>query len=249
MINLFREIWMRLACICYWQRRNARFFVILGAPGSGKGTISTLLSDETEKHDGVRLPVLVTGNLVRREIADKTPFGVKWAPVVKSGGFIPDNEIMKLLHTELKKPEYFNGAILDGLPRTVGQARKLRRMLMWWGNRVNRVVLLDASDNDLLVRLEGRRTCSKKTCGKTYHTSFNPPKVEGKCNVCGSELTVRDDDKPEVVRERQRLYKEASRKLLHFYELNGQLTRVVTSNTRSVDEVLKDVVFTIEQFD
>jgi adenylate kinase len=248
-MNLFREIWMRLARLCFWKRRDARFFVILGAPGSGKGTISALLSQEVERLEGVTLPLLITGNLVRREIEDKTPIGLKWGPVVKAGGMIPDRVIMQLVKRELNKPEYYNGAILDGIPRTVGQARMIRRMLMWWGNKINRVVLLDATEEDLLVRLAGRRTCSNKSCGKTYHTAFNPPKVEDVCNACGSALIVRDDDKPEVVKERLKVYAKASGKLLRFYELSGLLTRVITSNTRSVEEVTKDVLFTIEQFD
>lgn len=259
-MNLLREIWMRVAQLFYWKRRNARFFVILGAPGSGKGTISALLVKLIEALEGMPLPLLITGDLVRREIDEGTPFGKKWGEFSKGGGIIPDREIMKLVKRELKKPEYFNGAILDGIPRTVGQARMLRRMLMWWGNKINRVVLLDATEEDLLVRLAGRRVClnvietndsppQKKKCGKGYHTLFNPPKVEGVCDSCGGALSIRDDDKPEVVKKRLTLYKELSGKLLRFYELSGLLTRVITNNVKTTDEVAKDVLFTIEQFD
>lgn len=249
MLNLFREICMRLARICYPKRRNARFFVILGAPGAGKGTISQLLSDETLKHDGVRLPVLVTGDIFRRHIAEGTAIGLKWGPVVKSGGLVPDKVVMKLVKQELQKPEYINGAILDGIPRTIRQARILRRMLMWWGNKVNRVVLLDAKNEDLEVRLTGRRTCTGKNCGKSFHTEFNPPKVPDVCNYCGSPLGIRNDDKPEVVRDRLKIFDKTSKGLLRFYNYHGLLTRVPTNNKRTVQEVLLDVLFTIEQFD
>ncbi len=249
MLNLFREICMRVARLWYWKRRHARFFIILGAPGAGKGTISQLLSEETLKHDNVKIPVLVMGDIFRNHIREGTPIGVKWGPVVKSGGLVPDRVVMKLLKHELKKPEYINGAILDGIPRAIGQARGLRRMLMWWGNKVNRVVLLDAEEKDLIVRISGRRTCPKKGCGKNFHIEFNPPRVENVCDSCGSGLVIRDDAKPAVVAERLRIFAETSKALLRFYDSNGQLTKVVTNNTRSVQEVLLDVLFTIEQFD
>lgn len=237
---LAREIWMRLARLIYWPRRDARFIVILGAPGAGKGTISSMLSEKTG------LPHLNMGNLFRREIANNTAIGKKWGPVVKAGRLVPDKVSLKLLRAELCKHEYCKGAILDGFPRTLGQARRLRSMLTWWGNKVNRVVLLDVSVEDVLERLSQRKSCA---CGKTYHATMSPPKVANTCDACGKPLFTRDDDKPEVVRERMRVFDNTFGPLCDFYEAAGLLTRVETNNTKSTQDVLTDVVFTIEEFD
>jgi adenylate kinase len=236
-------MWMRFARLLFWKRSEARFVVILGAPGAGKGTIASRLKER------LGLPHLQTGHLIRAEIASGSELGKELAPLVASGAFVDDEVVMQLLRRELASPNYVHGAILDGIPRTMNQARMLRRMLMLWGNRVNRVVMLDVDEEDVVERLTHRRTCSNKSCGASYHLKFAPSTKEGVCDRCGHELISRADDKPEVIRERMRVFHETFGPLCDFYDQSNQLTRVVTNNERSVDEVLRDVIFTIEQFD
>ena len=241
--NLAREMWMRLARIVFFNRSQARFVVILGGPGAGKDTIAERLKER------LGLPHLTTGSLLRAEIASGSDLGKEIEPLVHSGKFVDDATVMKLVRRELAKPAYKHGAILNGIPRTLEQAIQLRSLLLWWGNKVNRVVMLDVAADDVLERLSLRRTCSNKTCGKTYHLKFAPTVREGVCDKCNHELHSRHDDKPEVIQERLRVFRETFQPLARFYEQNSQLTRVVGDNKKNVDEVLKDVIFTIEQFD
>jgi adenylate kinase len=195
-INLFFETWIRLAGLFHRDRLGARFIVLLGGPGAGKGTLAAKLAPK------LGLPHLNMGNILRREIAEQTDIGRKWGPAIKAGQLVPDSVIHKLLKRELAKSMYNDGAVLDGIPRTAAQAKRLRRLLASLGNRIEAVVLLDVSREDLLERLALRRTCTNSSCARSYHLKFMPPKVENKCDVCGSALMQRDDEKPAAVETR-----------------------------------------------
>ena len=234
---------MRLARIVFFNRSQARFVVILGGPGFGKDTVAERLKER------LGLPVLTTGSLLRAAIASGSALGQEIAPLVNSGKFVEDAVIMRLVREELAKPEYSHGAILNGIPRTLSQANALRSQLTWWGNKVNRVVMLEVCDEDVMERLSLRRICSNKGCNKSYHLKFAPPAKEGVCDSCKSELQTRKDDDPDVVRERLRVFNETFGPLRQFYQQNSLLTCVRSDNKKSVEEVVKDVIFTIEQFD
>ncbi len=242
-LNFLREVWIRIARVIFWKRNESRYIVLLGAPGAGKGTIAGMLKEK------LGLPQLQTGQLIRAEIESGSPLGKSLAPLVASGAYISDKIIIRLFQKELQKPEYVNGAILDGIPRTVIQARALRRKLLFWGNKVNRVILLDVPEEDVVERILLRRTCSNKNCGASFHMKFAPPSKEDTCDHCGSSLKKRSDDNETTIRERMRVFKLSSGPVCEFYRKSKLLTVVKTSNQRSPEEVLRDVIFTIEEFD
>lgn len=242
-INLMRELWMRIARLVFWKRSEARYVVLLGGPGAGKGTVASRLKER------LGLPHLQTGQLIRAEIQSGSSLGAELAPLVSSGQLVPDHIVMQLLRRELSGPDYVHGAILDGIPRTVNQARALRGMLLFWGNRVNRVVFLEVDEADVIERLAYRRICSNKSCGASFHTKFAPSRAGNSCDRCSSPLLKRSDDEPEVIRERLKVFAETFGPLESFYQENKLLTRVSTNNSRPLEDVLKDVIFTIEEFD
>ncbi len=240
-INLVGEVFLALARLAFPWRAKARYIVMLGGPGTGKGTMTELLEPRTG------LKKLGTGALVRAYI--ETRRGRKWAAHVKGGGLLPTWIILWLVFKELRKPKYDNGAILDGVPRTRWQAFCLRLMLAFWGHRFGDAVLLEVPEADIVERLALRRTCKNKACNKTYHIKFNPPKKEGVCDKCGSELEQRADDHPDSVKERLRLFSATSGPLNAYFEEMGILHRITSTNDRSVDQVLEDVYFSLEESD
>ena len=240
-MNILLNLYTRLARVVFRRRRNALYIVLLGGPGAGKGTMATLLSQK------LGLPHLNMGAIFRREIEAKTAIGLKWGPVIKSGKLCPDHVVMGLLKRELKKPEYNHGAILDGIPRTVGQSRLLKRALFIWGVKVSRALFIDVPLPDMIERLSLRRTCSNKSCGQSFHIKFKPPKVDGVCDACGSPLTQRDDDKPEVVEERMREFERTFAELRGDFESQGILSTVESTNKVSIDEVCQRILFVLEE--
>ncbi|WP_299438008.1 adenylate kinase [uncultured Rhodospira sp.] len=212
---------------------EARRIVLLGPPGGGKGTQAKRL--ET-KHGWCQLS---TGDILRKAIADGTPLGQRVKAILDAGKLVSDDEIMGVIGERLEQPDCAaNGFILDGVPRTLGQAEALERLLAEKGTPLDAVVEVRVPDEMLMERITGRFFCA--ACKANYHDSFHRPKVEGVCDHCGStEFIRRSDDSPETVKDRLASYHEQTEPLLPFYEERGLLKLV--DGTRSMDEVTAEM--------
>lgn len=188
--------------------------IFLGAPGAGKGTQAEIVSE----HFGI--PTISTGAIIRQAIKDGTPVGIAAKTYIDNGALVPDDVVIAIIRERLAAPDCVKGFILDGFPRTVPQAEALDRM----GIRPDRVISLEVADGVIIDRMGGRRVCGD--CGATYHTVSLPPKTEGVCDKCGAALSVRRDDKAEVVRDRLRVYHETTEPLKDFYASIGLLVSV-----------------------
>jgi adenylate kinase len=192
--------------------------ILLGPPGSGKGTQGERLQED------FRLPYYATGDILRAAVADETELGRTAKEYMDRGDLVPDEVIIGVIVERVEGSEAADGFILDGFPRTVGQAEALGEEMDGLGRSVTAAVLIDVSDEAVIRRLGGRRTCAKN--GHIFHVDFDPPKNDDVCDVCGSRLIVRDDDKPEVIRHRLETYHEKTKPLVDFYEDRGVLKRV-----------------------
>jgi adenylate kinase len=214
--------------------------VLLGPPGSGKGTQGERLNAD------LRLPYYATGDILRGAVRDETPLGKSAKEYMDRGDLVPDEVIVGVIVEALGSEEAANGFILDGFPRTTPQAEALDAKLGELGKAVSAVLLIDVTDDEVVRRLGGRRTCEAE--GHVYHVDFNPPKVEGVCDVDGSPLIVRDDDQPDVIRKRLATYHEKTEPLVDYYESKGVLKRV--AGERGPDEVtaeLRDLLGTLSR--
>jgi len=226
--------------LIYWRRRNARYVIILGGPGAGKGTMANRLAP------ALGLPKLSMGDAFRREHAAGTEVGLKAWPYVSTGKLVPDELTTPVLVTELDQPKYINGTIIDGLPRTFPQAVFLDGHLDGWGLEVERVIMLDVPEADLIERLSHRRTCSNKLCGRTYHLVMQPPAEAGKCDACGHALYQREDDNPEAIRERLAIFAVESKPIRDYYKAKGLLTNVQSTNAKGIDAVFAEVLSAVK---
>ena len=201
--------------------------VLLGPPGAGKGTQAVRLAD----HFGV--PRISTGDILRRQVADKTELGRKAATYVRSGKLVPDALVIEMVRKRLHEKDAKKGFILDGFPRTREQAQALDRMA-----KLDRALLLFLDPEDLIKRSSGRRIC--KDCEAVYHVLMNAPKKPGVCDQCGGPLITRDDDKEETVRHRIRVYEEQTSPLVAYYKEKGLLVQVYGSGL--IDEVFERTI-------
>jgi len=190
----------------------------LGPPGSGKGTQGERLQEE------LRLPYYATGDILRAAVRDETELGRSAKEYMDRGDLVPDEVIVGAIGERIDSSEAADGFILDGFPRTVPQAEALDEKLTELGRDLTAVLLIDASDEEVVRRLGGRRTCVEN--GHVFHVEFNPPAKEGVCDVDGSELIVRDDDEPEVIRHRLETYHEKTEPLIEFYDGRSLLRRI-----------------------
>jgi adenylate kinase len=205
--------------------------IFLGAPGAGKGTQARNLAAEW----GV--PQVATGDMLREAVAAKTPLGLEAKRYMDSGGLVPDDVVIGLVEERLARPDAAPGFVLDGFPRTAGQAQALDAMLKRRGQSLDRVVFLDVGREELLRRLTGRRTCGQ--CGTAYHLVSAPPKTPGRCDRCGGELIQRSDDTREAVANRLDVYQTQTEPLLAYYRERGLLAPVPGEG--AMDRVAADI--------
>ncbi len=201
--------------------------VLLGPPGSGKGTQGERLQED------FHLPYYATGEILRAAVRDETDLGREAKEYMERGDLVPDEVIVGVIGERIAQREAADGFILDGFPRTTGQADSLDEKLDELGRRLTAAILMDVDADEVVRRLGGRRTCVKE--GHVFHIEFDPPKNEGVCDVCGSRLVVRDDDKPEVIRHRLDQYHSKTEPLISRYESAGLLRRV--AGNRPPEEV------------
>lgn len=185
------------------------YLVLLGPPGAGKGTQAERLQEE------LKLPHVASGDLFRENIGNKTELGLLARGYIDLGQLVPDDVTNAMVRDRLQRPDCDQGAILDGFPRTQPQAESLDTMLADMGRKLDGVLYIAVPDEELVRRLSGRWIC--RQCQTPYHTTFSPPAREGVCDACGGELYQRDDDKPETVRSRLKVYHQQTAPLINYY--------------------------------
>jgi adenylate kinase len=205
--------------------------VLLGPPGSGKGTQGERLQED------LRLPYYATGDILRGAVREQTELGRTAKQYMDAGDLVPDDVIVGVIAARIDSEEARDGFILDGFPRTMPQAEALDSKLEELGRGVTAVLLIDASDDEVVRRLGGRRTCVEN--GHVFHVEFNPSEQEGVCDIDGSELIVRDDDKPEVIRKRLETYHAKTEPLVDYYDQRSVLRRI--EGSAPPDEVAEEI--------
>jgi len=210
--------------------------VLLGAPGSGKGTQAKKLIDRYS------IPEISTGDILRKAVADGMPLGRDAKVFMAKGELVPDNIVLGLVHARLKKEDCRQGYIIDGFPRNEAQAVALDKMLSAIGAPLTVAVSIDVDNNELIKRMTGRRTC--KSCGQLYNVYFLPPKKEGVCDKCGGGFFQRDDDKEETIKKRLDVYEAQKIPLIEYYTKKGILKSI--TGTGSVYDIFKNVCAALE---
>ena len=206
--------------------------IMLGAPGAGKGTQAKMIA---EKYN---IPHISTGYIFRANIKNGTELGKKAKSYMDKGQLVPDELTLDLIMDRFKEDDCKNGYVLDGFPRTIPQAEALDTALKANGEKVDFAIDVDVPDENIVKRMGGRRACVN--CGATYHIVYSPTKVEGKCDKCGEELIVRDDDKPETVLSRLEVYHNQTQPLIDYYNKQGILKTV--DGTVDMKDVFKAIV-------
>ncbi len=210
--------------------------IMLGAPGAGKGTQAKKIA---EKYG---IPHISTGDIFRANLKAGTPLGLKAKEYMDKGALVPDSLTLELIMDRFANPDCANGYVLDGFPRTIPQAEALTEALKKNNDEVDYAIDVDVPDEVIVNRMSGRRACVN--CGATYHIVFNAPKVEGKCDTCGADLILRNDDKPETVQNRLSVYHEQTQPLIDYYNGFGKLRSV--DGTKEMSEVFDAIVGILE---
>lgn len=209
------------------------YIVMLGAPGTGKGTIGKILSED------MKLTHISTGDIFREQINKKTDLGKKIEGYIANGALVPDDVVIETVEARLLEDDVKNGAILDGFPRTAAQAEALKTFLLKNNPTQKRIAIeLNVPDDEIIKRIVNRVTCSNKSCGAIYNLDTRPPKQSGICDICGSELKKRADDNEETVRKRLVVYHENAEELLEFYRKNNALYSIYP---KQLDEAVASI--------
>ena len=206
--------------------------IMLGAPGAGKGTQAKMIADK------YGIPHVSTGDIFRANIKNGTELGKEAKKYMDQGLLVPDELTVKILLDRVAQPDCENGYVLDGFPRTIPQAEVLDKALAELSDKIDYAINVDVPDENIISRMSGRRACLN--CGATYHLVTIPPKQEGICDKCGSELVLRDDDKPETVAKRLEVYHNQTKPLIEYYEKQGHLA--VVDGTKGMEEVFADIL-------
>lgn len=220
------------------------YLIMLGAQGTGKGTVAGILSQKTG------WPQISTGDIFRKHIAENTELGIKANEYISKGNLVPDEITVPMVKERLNQEDAKNGAILDGFPRTVEQAEKLEEILAEKGKKVDLVINLTTPRDEIITRILNRRVCSNQECKATYNLTMHPSKVPGICDKCGSKLVQREDDSDEnAIKQRLEIYDEKTSPLIDFYtERNVLLTEEVSERINRLgkdvaDDVLERIKF------
>ena len=206
--------------------------IMLGAPGAGKGTQAKKIAAQYS------IPHISTGDIFRANIKNNTELGQKAKTYMDKGELVPDSLVVDLIMDRFKEADCANGYVLDGFPRTIPQAEALDNALKANGEKVDFAINVEVPDENIINRMSGRRACVG--CGATYHIKYNPTKVEGVCDACGEKLILRDDDKPETVKNRLSVYHEQTQPLIEYYTGKGVLKEV--DGTQPMDDVFAAIV-------
>lgn len=220
------------------------YIIMLGAPGSGKGTTAKVLADRTN------LPHISTGDMFREQIKKDTELGKLANSYISQGNLVPDEVTINIVKDRLDWEDAKNGVILDGFPRTIKQAEALASILQEKGKKVDIVPELVVPDQVIIDRILNRATCSNKECGAIYNTKFKPSKVPGVCDKCGSALVTRTDDNEEAIKTRLEVYRENSKDLITYYKEKGVLVTITPENPNaenSTEQVINTILEAIKR--
>ena len=210
--------------------------IMLGAPGAGKGTQAKMIAAK------YNIPHISTGDIFRANIKNGTELGAKAKEYMDKGLLVPDELVVDLVIDRFKQPDCKNGYVLDGFPRTIPQAEALDKALTAIGESIDYAINVEVPDENIVRRMGGRRACVG--CGATYHIVYSPTKVEGKCDTCGGDLIIRDDDKPETVQNRLAVYHEQTQPLIDYYTNKGIIAEV--DGTQDMNDVFAAIVKILE---
>lgn len=214
------------------MKTSKMIVVVLGPPGAGKGTQCDMLAERSG------LPHVATGNLLRDAITRQTPLGLLAQPYIDRGELVPDATMDQIVRERLAEPDARRGAILDGYPRTIDQARALNRMLSETGRKVDRVIYLRVPVEEVVRRIAQRYVCGQ--CGAVYHLETSPPQELDRCDRCGQALTQRPDDQADVVRRRLEVYDRQTAPLVDFYQVQNLMTEI--DGSRSTEDVHEAII-------